>query len=96
MIAALILLYSVGKQMHLSSLLIVLVFGIILSNHKLFTSGKLSKYFVSEDIENTYSDFSTLKTLSLAFFNKDEKANSTVSADPDRDGDRTYLGPDCC
>lgn len=58
MIAALILLYALGKQLHLSSLLIVLVFGIVLSNHRLFTGGKLKRFFISENIESTYSDFS--------------------------------------
>lgn len=57
MIAVLVLLYAIGKQMHLSSLLIVLVFGIILSNHRIFTGGKLARFFDSDDLENTYEDF---------------------------------------
>lgn len=41
LIAVLLLLYAVGKIFHLSSLLIILVFGIILNNYKLFFRGRL-------------------------------------------------------
>ncbi|QHL87848.1 sodium:proton antiporter [Nibribacter ruber] len=43
-IALLILLYAVGKKMHLSSLLMVLVFGLMLNNAALFVKGKMAKY----------------------------------------------------
>ena len=43
LIAVLIALYSVGKIFHLSSLIVILVFGLTLSNYKLFFSGKLRK-----------------------------------------------------
>ena len=43
LIAVLILLYSLSKMFHLSSLLIILVFGMILSNRQLFFPGKLRK-----------------------------------------------------
>lgn len=43
LIAMLLLLYSVGKKMHLSPLIIILVFGLVVSNSKLFFRGFLSK-----------------------------------------------------
>ena len=39
----LLLLYSVGKKMHLSPLIIILVFGLVVSNSKLFFKGFLTK-----------------------------------------------------
>ncbi|WP_148303795.1 cation:proton antiporter domain-containing protein [Prolixibacter bellariivorans] len=44
-LSLLILLYAEGKIFHLSSLLIILVFGLVLRNQFLFIRGKLSKYF---------------------------------------------------
>ena len=43
MISVLFLLFSVGKLMHLSSLLVILIFGLVLNNHKLFFVGKLKE-----------------------------------------------------
>jgi cell volume regulation protein A len=57
MLAILILLYSLGKQLHLSSLLIVLVFGIILSNHDLFRKGFIRKIINKDEIELIFDDF---------------------------------------
>ncbi len=42
LIAMLLLLYSVGKKMHLSPLIIILVFGLVVSNSKLFFRGLLA------------------------------------------------------
>ncbi|WP_020530624.1 cation:proton antiporter [Flexithrix dorotheae] len=41
LIAVLVLLYAVGKMFHLSSLVIILVFGLLLNNYKVFFKGKL-------------------------------------------------------
>ena len=41
LIAVLLLLYAVGKMFHLSSLIIILIFGIMLSNYKVFFRGGL-------------------------------------------------------
>ena len=60
LIAVLVLLYSAGKLFHLSSLLLILVFGLILSNSELFTGGKLQKYYNQEAIKKIYSDFSLI------------------------------------
>ncbi len=57
LIAVLVLLYSAGKLFHLSSLLLILVFGLILSNSDIFTGGKLRRYFDQEAIKKIYSDF---------------------------------------
>lgn len=48
LMAMLLLLYSVGKLFHLSSLLIILVFGIMLENKKIFFGGRMQR-FVDED-----------------------------------------------
>lgn len=56
LISVLTLLYAVGKKFHLSSLVIVLVFGLILNNHHIFFRGFLKKYLdvpsVSEILHN--------------------------------------------
>lgn len=57
MIAVLILLFSVGKLLHLSSLIIILIFGIILSNHRIFFSGKLNNLINREITEQIYDSF---------------------------------------
>lgn len=43
LIAVLVLLYAVGKQFHLSSLVIILVFGLVINNSDLFFFGKLKE-----------------------------------------------------
>jgi len=62
MIAVLLLLFSVGKLMHLSSLLVILVFGLVLNNYKLFFIGKLKKYLKPIAIENTRETFLMITT----------------------------------
>lgn len=66
MIAVLFLLFSIGKLMHLSSLLIILVFGLILSNYKLFFVGKLKRYLRPMAIENIKETFLMI-TIESAF-----------------------------
>lgn len=44
MFAVLLLLYAVGKSFHLSSLLIILFFGLVLNNSQLFFRGPLKKF----------------------------------------------------
>ncbi|MCB0480170.1 MAG: cation:proton antiporter [Flavobacteriales bacterium] len=44
LISMLLLLYAVGKKMHLSPLIIILVFGLIVRNSKLFFVGPLSRF----------------------------------------------------
>ena len=66
MIAVLFLLFSVGKLMHLSSLLVILVFGLVLNNYKLFFVGKLKKYLRPLAIENIKETFLMI-TIESAF-----------------------------
>ncbi len=54
LIAVLILLYSLGKMLHLSSLFIILAFGLILKNRSLFFRGKLKTFINDESLENVY------------------------------------------
>lgn len=65
-IAVLILLFAVGKYFHLSSLLIILAFGLVLNNTELFFQGKLSKFFNHEQVKPILHDFHNL-TLESAF-----------------------------
>lgn len=43
LLAVLLLLYALGKQMHLSSLIIILIFGLLIANMRLFFRGPLKK-----------------------------------------------------
>ncbi len=66
LISVLLLLYSIGKLFHLSSLLIILVFGLVLNNHKLFFFGKLRRLVNSRDVSGTLHNF-RLVTMESAF-----------------------------
>jgi len=57
LIAVLLLLYAIGKLFHLSSLLIILVFGLVLHNNKLFFQGFLNKWLDREAIGVILEDF---------------------------------------
>lgn len=57
MIAVLTLLFSVGKLLHLSSLIIILIFGIVLSNHRIFFSGKFNNIINREITDQIYDSF---------------------------------------
>lgn len=56
LIAILLLLYAVGKMFHLSSLIIILIFGVILNNHTLFFKGRLQKLISVEKLEEVLDD----------------------------------------
>ncbi|TYZ14535.1 hypothetical protein FY528_02070 [Hymenobacter lutimineralis] len=47
-IAFLVLVYSLSKKLHLSSLIVVLVFGLVVNNAKLFLQGPLARWFRPE------------------------------------------------
>ncbi len=49
--AVLALIYALGEQIHLPSLLIVLVFGLVFNNYPFIMKGSLKKLFYNEDIE---------------------------------------------
>ncbi len=65
-IAVLILLFAVGKFFHLSSLLIILTFGIVLNNTEVFFQGRLASLFDREKVKPILHDFHNL-TLESAF-----------------------------
>ena len=56
LIAILLLLYAVGKMFHLSSLIIILIFGMILNNYKLFFKGVLTRLVSFEKVEEVLDD----------------------------------------
>lgn len=56
-LAMLILLYAIGKLMHISSLLIILIFGLVLNNRKIFFRWKLSKLISNSGIVRLLDDF---------------------------------------
>lgn len=66
LIAVLILLYSLSKMFHLSSLLIILVFGLILSNRNIFFPGKLKKYLNEDQMATIFDNFKMI-TLESSF-----------------------------
>ncbi|NVK63374.1 MAG: cation:proton antiporter [Flavobacteriales bacterium] len=65
-IGVLLLLFAVGKYFHLSSLLIILAFGVVLNNTDVFFRGRLSNLFDSEKVKPILHDFHNL-TLESAF-----------------------------
>ena len=66
LIAVLLLLYAVGKMFHLSSLIIILIFGIILNNYKVFFKGRLLKLLKIERVESVLGDMKVV-TAETAF-----------------------------
>jgi len=66
LIAVLLILYSVGKLFHLSSLLIILIFGLVLNNHQLFFKGMLKKWIKPTQVKRVLEDFH-LVTIESAF-----------------------------
>ncbi|MCU0472319.1 MAG: cation:proton antiporter [Bacteroidales bacterium] len=67
LIAVLILLYSIGKLLHFSSLIMILVFGMILNNSRLFFAGKLKSLVNLVSLKMVQNDFQIL-TMESAFF----------------------------
>jgi Kef-type K+ transport system membrane component KefB len=51
LISVLLLLYAIGKKMHLSSLIIILVFGLIVKNVNLFFPGKTKIFLENERMQ---------------------------------------------
>ncbi|TDN99830.1 cation:proton antiporter [Sunxiuqinia elliptica] len=56
-LAVLVLLYAVAKLFHLSSLLIILMFGLLLRNHKVLLWGKLERWLDDEAIDGLFENF---------------------------------------
>jgi len=67
LIAILLLLYAIGKIMfHLSSLIIILIFGMILNNYKVFFRGGLLKLLNIEKVDEVLDDMKVI-TAETAF-----------------------------
>ncbi|MBD78898.1 MAG: sodium:proton exchanger [Crocinitomicaceae bacterium] len=67
LISVLMLLYSVGKLLHISSLLIILFFGLLINNHELFFIKGLEKHVDSSKVKETLANFKVI-TLESSFF----------------------------
>ena len=65
-IAVLLLIYAIEKLVHLSPLILVLAFGLMLNNHKLFFMKRMRQLVNDEKIESITKDFHVL-TLETAF-----------------------------
>ena len=65
-IAVLLLIYAIEKLVHLSPLILVLAFGLMLNNHKLFFVKRMRQLVNDEKIESIKKDFHVL-TLETAF-----------------------------
>lgn len=66
LISVLLLLYAVGKKMHLSSLIIILIFGLVIANMKLFFQGRLGKWLHMEKAKEIYEGLHVI-TMETAF-----------------------------
>lgn len=66
LIAVLLMLYSIGKLFHLSSLVIILVFGLVLNNHKVFFRGFLAKWIHAPSLGSILRNFHLI-TIESAF-----------------------------
>lgn len=56
-LSVLVLLYAVGKMFHLSSLIIILMFGLLLRNHKVLLFGRLEKWLKDDRIDELFDQF---------------------------------------
>lgn len=66
LIAVLLLLYALGKKLHLSSLIIILIFGLVIANMNLFFGGFLKKYLQQDKAAQIYHELHII-TLETAF-----------------------------
>ena len=66
LIAVLLLLYALGKKMHLSSLIIILSFGLVIANMPLFFRGRLGRWLHLEKAKNIYEGLHII-TMETAF-----------------------------
>ncbi len=56
-LAVLVLMYAVAKLFHLSSLLIILVFGLLLGNYKVLLWGRVKRWFNDDAIDGLFENF---------------------------------------
>ncbi len=67
LISVLVMLYAIAKMLHLSSLVIILIFGIVLNNYAHFFRGKLKSWIREEKLKPVLEDFHMI-TIEAAFF----------------------------
>lgn len=65
-IAILALLYAIGKELHLSALLIIFIFGLVLNNTKYFFKGRLAEYLDFKSVHKISKEFKMI-TAETAF-----------------------------
>ena len=66
LLSVLIVLYSIGKMLHLSSLIIILIFGLMLENKEIIFKRFLNKYVLEEALNHIHINFK-LVTLETSF-----------------------------
>lgn len=66
LLSVLLLLYSIGKLMHLSSLIIILIFGLVIANMDLFFQGPLKKWLDKTSAKEIYHGLHVV-TMETAF-----------------------------
>jgi len=66
LIAILLVLYGIGKKLHLSSLLIILIFGLLIANMELLFPGKIKRYLNYKKAMHIYEELHII-TLETAF-----------------------------
>jgi hypothetical protein len=59
-LSVLVLLYSVGKLLHLSSLIMILMFGILLRNHKVVLFRQLEVWLNDKKIKSVFNEFNMI------------------------------------
>ncbi|WP_163714340.1 cation:proton antiporter domain-containing protein [Mangrovibacterium lignilyticum] len=65
-LSVLVLLYAVAKLFHLSSLLIILMFGLLLGNYKILLFGRLKKWLKPDAIDGLFENFKVV-TIETSF-----------------------------
>jgi len=66
LIAVLLIMYAVGKKMELSSLIIILIFGLLIANMRLFFQGPLKKWLNYKEAKHIYEGLHII-TMETAF-----------------------------
>ncbi len=66
LIAVLLLLYAIGKKAHLSSLIIIFIFGLLMNNTKFFFRGPLAKWLKMDEAKHIYEGLHVI-TMETAF-----------------------------
>lgn len=66
LIAVLLLLYALGKQWHLSSLIIILIFGLVIANMPLFFQGFMKRFWKPDKSKELYEGLHVI-TMETAF-----------------------------